>query len=306
MTFRSTNPDSLEELLTEQQNQNSADIDLKSTAEIVQIFHREDRIALAAVEAETDAIVMVVEAIAATFHSGGRLFYVGAGTSGRLGVLDASECPPTFGSDPDMVQGIIAGGDIALRNSVEAEEDQTETGAQVIREHDVTDLDIVIGIASSGRTPYVLGGLIEAKKIGAQTAIICCTPPNDSVQEIADYVIAPIVGPEIIAGSTRLKSGTATKLILNMLTTVSMIQQGKVYGNLMVDVKASIRKMTDRALRIIMDVTGCNRATAKQKFMEADSRAKVTIIMIAKKLGKEDAVQLLDDHNGFLRPALHH
>ena len=247
MTFRSTNPVSLEKLLTEQQNQNSADIDLKSTAEIVQIFHQEDRTALAAVEAETDAIVTVVEAITATFSSGGRLFYIGAGTSGRLGVLDASECPPTFGSAPDMVQGIIAGGDVALRNSIEAEEDQDETGARAIREHNVTDLDLVIGIASSGRTPYALGGVMEAKKIGAKTAIICCTPPNNNVQEIADYIIAPIVGPEIIAGSTRLKSGTATKLVLNILTTASMIQQGKVYGNLMVDVKASNRKMTDRA-----------------------------------------------------------
>ena len=306
MTFRSTNPVSLEKLLTEQQNQNSADIDLKSTAEIAQIFHQEDRTALAAVEAETNAIVRVVEAITATFSSGGRLFYIGAGTSGRLGVLDASECPPTFGSAPDMVQGIIAGGDVALRNSIEAEEDQDETGARAIREHNVTDLDLVIGIASSGRTPYVLGGVMEAKKIGAKTAIICCTPPNNDVQEIADYIIAPIVGPEIIAGSTRLKSGTATKLVLNILTTASMIQQGKVYGNLMVDVKASNRKMTDRALRIIMDITECNLATAKQKLIEADGRAKVAIIMITKKLNKKNAMQLLRNHNGFLRPALHH
>ena len=306
MTFRSTNPVSLEKLLTEQQNQNSADIDLKSTAEIVQIFHQEDRTALAAVEAETDAIVTVVEAITATFSSGGRLFYIGAGTSGRLGVLDASECPPTFGSAPDMVQGIIAGGDVALRNSIEAEEDQDETGARAIREHNVTDLDLVIGIASSGRTPDVLGGVKEAKKIGAQTARLGCTPPNNDVQEIADYIIAPIVGPEIIAGSTRLKSGTATKLVLNILTTASMIQQGKVYGNLMVDVKASNRKMTDRALRIIMDITECNLATAKQKLIEADGRAKVAIIMITKKLNNENAMQLLRNHNGFLRPALHH
>ena len=306
MTFRSTNPVSLEKLLTEQQNQNSADIDLKSTAEIVQIFHQEDRTALAAVEAETDAIVTVVEAITATFSSGGRLFFIGAGTSGRLGVLDASECPPTFGSAPDMVQGIIAGGDVALRNSIEAEEDQDETGARAIREHNVTDLDLVIGIASSGPTPDALGGVMEAKKIGAKTAIICCTPPNNDVQEIADYIIAPIVGPEIIAGSTRLKSGTATKLVLNIQTTASMIQQGKVYGNLMVDVKASNRKMTDRALRIIMDITECNLATAKQKLIEADGRAKVAIIMITKKLNNENAMQLLRNHNGFLRPALHH
>ena len=306
MTLRLTNPDSFGKLLTEQQNQNSADIDLKSTAGIVQIFHQEDRLALAAVEAETDAIVMAVEAITATFHAGGRLFYIGAGTSGRLGVLDASECPPTFGSDPSMVQGIIAGGDVALRSSVEAEEDQAEAGAQAIREHDVADLDFVVGIASSGRTPYVLGGVMEAKKIGAKTAIICCTPPENSVQEIADYIIAPLVGPEIIAGSTRLKSGTATKLVLNILTTASMIQRGKVYGNLMVDVKASNQKMTDRALRIIMDVAGCNLVTAKQKLIEAGGCAKVTIIMIIKELSKEDAEQLLDVHNGFLRPALHH
>jgi len=193
-----------------------------------------------------------------------------------------------------------------LRNSIEAEEDQDETGARAIREHDITDLDLVIGIASSGRTPYVLGGVMEAKKIGAKTAILCCTPPNNNVQEIADYIIAPIVGPEIIAGSTRLKSGTATKLVLNILTTASMIQQGKVYGNLMVDVKASNRKMTDRALRIIMDITECDLATAKQKLIEADGRAKVAIIMITKKLNKENAMQLLENHNGFLRPALHH
>ena len=306
MTSRSMNPVNLGKLLTEQQNQNSVDIDLKSTAEIVQIFHQEDRTALSAVEAETDAIVMVVEAITATFSSGGRLFYIGAGTSGRLGVLDASECPPTFGSAPNMVQGIIAGGDFALRNPVEAEEDQDKAGAKAIREHNVTDLDLVIGIASSGRTPYVLGGMKEAKKIGAQAGIICCTPPSNYVQAIADYVIAPIVGPEIIAGSTRLKSGTATKLVLNILTTASMIQQGKVYGNLMVDVKASNQKMTDRALRIIIDITGCNLPTAKHKLIEADGRAKTAIIMITKKLNRADATQLLENHKGFLRPALHH
>ena len=209
---------------TEQRNLNSTDIDLKSISEIVRVFHEEDRKAVAAVEAESDAIARAIDLCVAAFRVGGRLFYVGAGTSGRLGVLDASECPPTFSTPPEMVQGIIAGGDVALRRSVEGEEDKPERGAQAIRERELTPEDVLVGIASSGRTPYVIGALKEAHAIGATTIFLCCVQPPEQLKKWVPHFITPIVGPEIITGSTRLKAGTATKLVLNMLTTVSMIK----------------------------------------------------------------------------------
>jgi N-acetylmuramic acid 6-phosphate etherase len=289
---------------TEQQNLNSLDIDLKSTSEIVRIFHEEDRNAIAAVEAESEAIVHAIELCVAAFRTGGRLFYVGAGTSGRLGVLDASECPPTFSTPPEMVQGIIAGGDVALRRSVEGEEDKPESGARTVREQQLTSQDVLVGIASSGRTPYVIGALREARAIGATTILLCCVPPPEQLKGWVTHFITPIVGPEIIAGSTRLKAGTATKLVLNMLTTVSMIKLGKIYNNLMVDVHASNTKLVARSIRIVQAITGVDAAVAEEALARAGGRAKLAIVMLAKGLNPTDANTLLEEHEGFLRQIL--
>ena len=294
----------LSKLITEQRNPNSIDIDLKPTEEILRIFHEEDRKALAAVEAESTSIAQGITLITEAFRRGGRLFYIGAGTSGRLGVLDASECPPTFSTPPDMVQGIIAGGDRALRRSVEAAEDKPDAGAHAMRDHGVTDRDVVVGIAGSGRTPYVLGALKEAHQIGAKTLFLCCTPPADNLKAFVDVFIAPIVGPEIITGSTRLKTGTATKLVLNTLTTVSMIQIGKVYNNLMVDIQASNAKLIDRGARIIMEVAGVDEAAAHAALERADGSAKTAITMLVKEIDREEAVALLEENDGFLRRVL--
>lgn len=289
---------------TEQRNLNSIDIDLKSTSEIVRIFHEEDRKAVAAVEAESEAIARAIELCVDAFRSGGRLFYVGAGTSGRLGVLDASECPPTFSTSPEMVQGIIAGGDVALRRSVEGEEDRPESGAHAVREGQLTPRDVIVGIASSGRTPYVIGALKEAHAVGATTIFFCCVPPPEELKEWVTHFITPIVGPEIIAGSTRLKAGTATKLVLNMLTTASMIKLGKVYNNLMVDVHASNTKLVARSIRIVQAVSGVDPATAETALAEAGGRAKLAIVMLTKGLNPTDANALLEKHSGFLRQIL--
>jgi N-acetylmuramic acid 6-phosphate etherase len=289
---------------TEQQNLTSVDIDLKSTSEIVRIFHEEDRKAIKAVEAESEAIAHAIELCVAAFRAGGRLFYVGAGTSGRLGVLDASECPPTFRTPPEMVQGIIAGGDVALRRSVEGEEDKLESGALAVRERQLTSQDVLVGIASSGRTPYVIGALREARAIGATTIFLCCVPPPEQLKGWVTHFITPIVGPEIITGSTRLKAGTATKLVLNMLTTASMIKLGKVYNNLMVDVHASNTKLVARSIRIVQAVTGVDAVVAEEALARAGGRAKLAIVMLAKGLNPTDANTLLDEHEGFLRQIL--
>ena len=289
---------------TEQRNLNSTGIDLKSTSEIVQIFHEEDREAVAAVEAESNAIARAIDLCVEAFRAGGRLFYVGAGTSGRLGVLDASECPPTFSTPPEMVQGIIAGGDVALRRSIEGEEDKSERGAHVIRERQLTPQDVLVGIASSGRTPYVIGALKEAHTIGATTILLCCVQPPKQLKEWVTHFITPIVGPEIITGSTRLKAGTATKLVLNMLTTVSMIKLGKVYDNLMVDVHASNAKLVARSIRIVQAVTGVSTAVAEAALAQAGGRAKLAIVMLSEGVNSTDADALLERHAGFLREIL--
>ena len=289
---------------TEQRNLNSTDIDLKSTSEMVQIFHEEDKKAVAAVEAESEAIAHAIDLCVDAFRSGGRLFYVGAGTSGRLGVLDASECPPTFSTPPEMVQGIIAGGDVALRRSVEGEEDKPGRGAQAIRERQLTSKDVLVGIASSGRTPYVIGALKEAHAIGTTTIFLCCVPPPAHLKAYVTHFITPVVGPEIITGSTRLKAGTATKLVLNMLTTAAMIKLGKVYNNLMVDVHASNTKLVARSIRIVQTVTGVDASTAEAALTQADGRAKVAIVMLTKQIEATDAIALLEEHNGILRSLL--
>ena len=294
----------LAKLITEGRNPNSIDIDLRSTEEIVRIFHEEDQKALAAVSAESASIAQAADLITEAFRRDGRLFYIGAGTSGRLGVLDASECPPTFSTEPSMVQGIIAGGDGALRRSVEAAEDKPEAGAQAIREHGVAARDVVVGIASSGRTPYVLGALEEAHCIGAKTVFLCCAPPADSVAGFVDVFIVPIAGPEIIAGSTRLKAGTATKLVLNMLTTTAMIRLGKVYGNMMVDLQMNSRKLEERSKKIVMMITGLDYQKAKEILVAADGHVKTAIVMALAGINAASARQRLEASDGFVKGAL--
>ena len=299
----------LADLLTEQRNPNSVDIDLKSSAEIVEIFQQEDRKVLAAIEAESTSIATAIDLIAEVLRNNGRLFYIGAGTSGRLGVLDASECPPTFSTEPGQVQGLIAGGNRALKSSVEAAEDPPEAGRQVILAHLVSAADIVVGIAASGRTPYVLGGLQQAYDLGAKTVLLCCAPPPErfsqpSEMSFVDHWIAPPVGPEVVTGSTRLKAGPATKLVLNMLTTGAMIQTGRVYGNLMVDLQASNHKIKDRALRIVMEITGCQREQAEVALVEAEGQTKVAIVCLIRGIDPHTAAAQLESQNGFLRAVL--
>jgi len=298
------NSKDISKLITEQHNPNSLDIDTTSTVEIIQVFNAEDRRAVEAVEKEAGNIAKAIDLLVAAFKNGGRLFYVGAGTSGRLGVLDASECPPTFGTHPSLVQGIIAGGNKALRRSIEGAEDKPEDGAKVIREHNITARDIVMGISTSGRTPYVIGALQEAHKLGAKTIFFSCNPPPDFMSDFVDVFIIPVVGPEIITGSTRLKAGTATKLVLNMLTTISMIKMGKVYNNLMVDVQAWNAKLVDRAERIISEVAGVSYETAGEFLEKANGSAKVAIVMIKRGVSASKAIAILAEGDGFLRRAL--
>lgn len=286
---------------TEQRNPRTADIDLASAREIVEMMNREDAGVAVVVAGQTDAIASAVEIATATFRAGGRLFYVGAGTSGRLGVLDASECPPTFGSDPEMVQGIIAGGSAALTRSQEGAEDRPETGARAMDERNVKSHDFVVGIAASGTTPFVHGALHRARELGAHTAIVACTTPPDSLLADCDVAIVTIVGPEVVTGSTRLKAGTATKLVLNTITTGAMILLGKTYGNLMVDMRASNAKLADRAERIVMEVTGISRERARAQLAAAGGLVKTALVMQMTGADRSAAEQLLADHGGFVR-----
>lgn len=290
----------LSKLTTEQQNENSIGIDSKSIEEIIDIFNAEDRKVIDAVIREKQNIAKAIGLIVDSFQNGGRLIYVGAGTSGRLGVMDAAECPPTFGVDRDMVQAIIAGGSEALTRSIERAEDSAEEGAFAIRARNVTEKDVVVGIATSGRTPFVIGALKEAKRLGAKTVFIMCNQLDIELPFI-DLFILPIVGPEIIAGSTRLKAGTATKMILNMLTTISMIKTGKVYDNLMVDVQVWNEKLLDRAKRLVMKLGNVDDETAEKLLKEAHGKAKVAIVMARVGCDYRHAIELLNNCNGFLR-----
>lgn len=274
-----------------------------STREILEIINKEDARVPEAVGKEIAKIEQAVELVVEAFSKGGRLFYVGAGTSGRLGVLDASECPPTFGVPSDQVQGIIAGGDAALRRSSEEAEDRRADGERDIAEAGVGADDVVVGIAASGRTPYVLGALQEARRRGAATVGLVCNP-EAQINEYADVVIAPVVGPEVLMGSTRMKAGTAQKLVLNMISTTSMIRTGKVYSNLMVDLQATNEKLNTRALRIIQLATGCSKAQAEEAFRAAGGRAKPAIVMILTGCSADQAVRLLEEAGGFVRRAL--
>jgi N-acetylmuramic acid 6-phosphate etherase len=266
----------LENLLTEQPNPASARIDTLSTEEMLRIINTEDRKVAEAVEREIPAIARAVDAIAAIFRRNGRLFYIGAGTSGRLGVLDASECPPTFGVSPELVQGIIAGGEAALSRATETTEDDPSIGARDLTARGFTANDILAGIAASGRTPYVLGAVAEAKRLGASTIGVSCTPGSELAGAV-DIAITPLVGPEVIAGSTRMKAGTAQKLVLNMLTTGAFIRMGYVYGNLMVNVQPKNSKLRDRARRIIAQAAGVSYDRAGELLTEAGDNVAAAI-----------------------------
>lgn len=293
----------LGQLITEQRNPNSMQIDTLSAYEIVQIINNEDKQVPLAIEKVLPQIAQAVEKIVEAFQQGGRLVYIGAGTSGRLGVLDASECPPTFGVSPEMVKGIIAGGERALRHPIEGAEDNKEAGKQDLQAVEFSQKDVLVGIAASGRTPYVLGALAYAKQLGATTVSIASNP-NSAMSQIADIVIDTVVGAEVLTGSSRMKSGTAQKLVLNMLTTASMILIGKCYQNLMVDVQASNQKLVARAIRIVMQATECSREVAESTLALAENNAKLAIMMILADLDKDGAEQLLIQHQGKLQQAL--
>ncbi|MDE4001647.1 N-acetylmuramic acid 6-phosphate etherase [Glaesserella parasuis] len=287
----------LGQLITEQRNPNSMQIDTLSAYEIVQIINNEDKQVPLAIEKVLPQIAQAVEKIVEAFQQGGRLVYIGAGTSGRLGVLDASECPPTFGVSPEMIKGIIAGGERALRHPIEGAEDNKEAGKQDLQAVEFSQKDVLDGIAASGRTPYVLGALAYAKQLGATTVSIASNP-NSAMSQIADIVIDTVVGAEVLTGSSRMKSGTAQKLVLNMLTTASMILIGKCYQNLMVDVQASNQKLVARAIRIVMQATECSREIAETTLALAENNAKLAIMMILADLDKDGAEQLLSQQQG--------
>ena len=294
----------LQSLATEQQNPNSTHIDTASTEEILRVINTEDHLVPIAVRRELDSIAEAVETVVEAFENGGRLFYVGAGTSGRLGVVDASECPPTFGTDPEMVQGIIAGGKEAVFRSQEGAEDIPEEGAKALAERGVTADDVVCGIASSGRTPFVVGAVEHARdNIGSSTLFVT-TVPRDELDVAPDVAICPVVGPEVIMGSTRMKSGTAQKLVLNMITTAAMVRLGKVYENMMVDLQRTSEKLVERGIRTVMMVTGVDYEEADAVLDECDGHVKTAIVMILADLGVKDARRRLEEKEGFVRPAI--
>lgn len=293
----------LSTLITEQRNPNSMHVDSLSALEIVQLMNEEDKQVPLAIEKCLPQIAQAIERIVAAFQQGGRLVYIGAGTSGRLGVLDASECPPTFGVSPEMVKGIIAGGERALRHPIEGAEDSKTQAVVDLQTIQFSSKDVLVGIAASGRTPYVIGALEYAKSLGSVTVSIASNP-NSAMANIVDIAIDTVVGPEVLTGSSRLKSGTAQKLVLNMLTTASMILMGKCYQNLMVDVQASNEKLKARAIRIVMQATDCDKALAEETLKQAEQNAKLAIMMILSGLDRAQAEALLEKHQGKLQLAL--
>ena len=290
----------LDKLTTETRNQQTMNLDELSTSEVVQLMNEEDKKVAYAVEKELPSISKVAEAIVESFEKGGRLIYMGAGTSGRLGVLDAAECVPTFSVDPSMVQGLIAGGMKAMTVAVEGAEDSQSLAKEDLQAIELNENDVVLGIAASGRTPYVIGGLTYAKSVGAVTASLSCNK-NAEISQYAELPIEVEVGPEILTGSTRLKSGTAQKLVLNMLSTSSMIGIGKVYQNLMVDVKPSNEKLVERSKRIIMQATDCSYEEASEAFEAADQQVKVAIVMVLTNTTRDEAQEKLVEAKGFVR-----
>ncbi|WP_053045016.1 N-acetylmuramic acid 6-phosphate etherase, partial [Vibrio cholerae] len=293
----------LSHLVSEGRNPDTMDIDLLSSQEIVERLNQQDKQVPLAVEAVLPQIAQAVDKITAAFKQGGRLIYLGAGTSGRLGVLDASECPPTFGVSDQMVIGLIAGGKEAMFTAQEGAEDNATLGAHDLQQIDFSSKDVLVGIAASGRTPYVIGALEYANDLGATTIALSCNP-DSPIAEIAQIAISPVVGPEALTGSTRLKSGTAQKLVLNMLTTASMIRLGKSYQNLMVDVRATNRKLIARAVRIVMQATDCQREEAEALLKESHNNAKLAILMHLTGMNYEQATAKLSQSDGFLRRAM--
>lgn len=293
----------LEKLYTEKSNPASEQIDTVSTLEMTRIINNEDKKVAQAIECILPQIAAAIDLTAPALRAGGRLFYIGAGTSGRLGILDAVECPPTYGTDPQTIQGLIAGGYNAMFRAKEGSEDAKELGEFDLKSNNLTNSDVVIGLSASGRTPYVLGGLAYASSIGAVTISIDCSP-NSSISHYAQIDLCALVGPEVITGSTRMKAGTAQKMILNMLSTGIMIKLGKVYGNLMVDVKSSNEKLKERALRIVMKAVGCNRETAIAALSKTNNNTKEAIIAAALDISKQEASSLLTACNGYVYLAL--
>ncbi len=288
----------LDDRLTEQRNPRSEAIDRRSSLEIVRIINEEDRSVAHAVRSEAAAIAEAVDLAVASFRRGGRLIYVGAGTSGRLGVLDATEMPPTYGTDPEMVQGVIAGGLEALVRSQEGAEDHPADGAAAMDEREVGPRDFVMGIATSGTTPYVHGALARAREREARTGFLLCTPPDHALRAAHDVVIAPLTGPEVVTGSTRMKAGTATKMVLNTLTTAAMIRLGKVDGNLMVDLQVTCEKLRDRGERILMATLGLGRESATGLLSRAGGHVKTALVMHRLDLGRDEAKEALDRVHG--------
>ena len=293
----------LGKLTTESRNQNTLNIDKVSTSEMVKIINNEDKKVAEAVERELPQIAEAIDEIVERMHKGGRLIYIGAGTSGRLGILDASECPPTYGVSEELVQGVIAGGQEAIFRAKEGAEDSKELAVEDLKERKLTENDTVVGLAASGRTPYVIGGLEYANEMGALTISVTCNADSD-VSKAAKVSIAPVVGAEVVTGSTRLKSGTAQKLVLNMLSTGIMIKLGKVYGNLMVDVKSSNEKLVERAKKIVVEATGVNIKEAESLLAETKFDVKLAIFMILSGLDINVSRIKLDENKGYIAKAL--
>ena len=296
-------PDFLDPRPTERRNPRTVDVDVASSREIVELFNAEDRLVPQAVHAAAGDIAATIDLVTDALRGGGRLLYVGAGTSGRLGVLDASECPPTFGSDPEMVQGIIAGGYGALVRAVEGAEDRAEEGERAMDKCAVGPKDTVIGLAASRRTPFVVSALARARVLGARTGYVTCTPRSEFALDV-DVAICPEVGPEALMGSTRMKSGTAQKLVLNMITTAAFVRLGKVYENMMVDLMATSEKLVERSRRTVMTVTGVDYATAARAIEEAGKSVKTAIVMLELGCSRAEAEARLARGQGFVRAAL--
>lgn len=293
----------LSKMVTESLNEASTHIDQLSTLEMLQVINNEDKKVPLAVEKTLPQIAQLVDKVTDAFQRGGRLIYSGAGTSGRLGILDASECPPTYGTPHEQVIGLIAGGHQAIFRAVENAEDKPELGEQDLKNINFNQNDVLVGIAASGRTPYVLGAMKYARALGATVAAISCNP-DSPVSQAADIAITPIVGAEVVTGSSRMKAGTAQKLILNMITTGAMIRIGKVFGNLMVDVEATNAKLIERQTKIVMEATECDRQTAESALQQCDRHCKTAILMILSSLNADEARQLLAKNHGFIRTAL--
>jgi N-acetylmuramic acid 6-phosphate etherase len=296
--------DEISSLKTEQRNAHSMNIDNASISDILKIINEEDKTVPSAVEKEIPYIEKAVEIIVESFKSGGRLFYFGAGTSGRLGVIDAAECPPTFGTEPELVQGYIAGGKEAMFRAQEGAEDYEVNGAADVIKAGINKNDVVCGIAASRRTPYVIGAVKKAKELGAGTIYVTCNPRSEFNIKEVDVAICPYVGPEVIMGSTRMKSGTAQKLVLNMLTTASMIRLGKIYENMMIDLQMTNKKLIERSKRIVMTITGLSYEEAQDYLDKAGGHIKTALVMMKANVNRDEASELLNMADGFVRKAI--